>query len=175
MEPDEIHRELLAALVEVRRLYDTGEDTWREALATVWIKLSQALGIEPELRVPLVAMQLEFRERRRKTKSATRRETRSARTPKQPLRAQIPLVFAAAAVTIFKKREKMSILDAVAAVARASGLERKKIKSFRDEINRENVPEDISRAYKEQLAELESWPTEGILKESLPRLRGFVK
>jgi hypothetical protein len=31
------------------------------------------------------------------------------------------------------------------------------------------------RAYNEQLAELESWPTEGILKESLPRLRGFVK
>src|SRR5829696_3806454 len=98
MTPEAIERELLSALTEVRRLYDAGDDTWREALATVWVLLSQAIGIEPELRVPLVAMQLEFRERRRN----------SAGTPK-PLRAQIPMVFAAAAVTILKQREKMAI------------------------------------------------------------------
>src|SRR5215207_10133869 len=106
MTPEAIERELVAALVEVRRLYDADEDTWREALTTTWIKLSQAIALDPELRVPLIAMQLEFRERRRE----------SAGTPK-PLRVQLPMVFAAAVVTVLKQREKMDITSAVAAVA----------------------------------------------------------
>ena len=163
---DEIHRELLAALTEVLRQFEAGEETSREAQATVWFKFSLAIGVDRDLLVPLQVMRTEFAERRRKTGKV--------RSPK-PLTKAEPLVFTAAAVTVISKREKKGLSSASAEVARASGMMQKTIKDYRAEILRWNVPKDIIDRYEKAVAELERWPTDGILKESLPRLRKYVK
>ena len=89
-----------------------------------------------------------------KTMRERRRQNGEAGTP-MPFSRSTILTLAAAAVTVLKERgDCPSIPKAEQAVARATGIERRQIKTHRDTLNRGLTSRDVAQAYKILLAKV---------------------
>jgi hypothetical protein len=143
MTPEQARQKLVDSLKEVRNRWDAGADDWQHSLLSTFCEYSLAIGIDPRLLHPLERMRLEVDQG---ILTARRRQDGKSGTPLPASRA-ISLLVAAAAVTVLKERGS-SISEAERAVARATGIERKDIKSFRDNLARGLFAEPgMARAY----------------------------
>lgn len=170
MDPDEIHRMLLASLAEVRKRHDDGGDDWRAIQLRVWIKFGHAIEIDPELLMPLVKMfweqaNLVFTERRRRADGTVRKA--------KPLQEMLPMAFAAAAVTVLSEKHGGTIAGALKEVSQISKIEKAKLENFRDNINRALASPTAINRYNESLALVRDWPRDE-LTAFLSTMRGFV-
>ena len=88
------------------------------------------------------------------------------RTGRPPNNRSLTLTAAAAAVTVLRSRrdDYPKVGDAEAAVAKASGIQRKAIKNFRDNISRGKVADDIPDLYREMRRRFGAWSNADILK-----------
>ena len=168
---DDPHAKLVQALTVVRKRFDEDADDWQHSLLRTYREYSLAIGIDRRLLHPLQKLLFEvdnliLNERRRKSGKQG--------TP-MPRDKASALTFAAAAVTLMKKRgDYATVEQAERAVAHAAGIERKTIKTFRDNLNRGKAPELATKAYQDILKKMKTWPTQALLKESLPGLGRFV-
>ena len=159
MDPEEAREKLIESLREVHKRFDDGADDWQYGLLRTFRQYSRAIGIERELLDPLEKMLLEAVD---ETFMARRRQGGETGTP-LPLARAAPLTFAAACVTVLKERGQFgSIPEAELAVARISGIERKKLKGFRDNINRGKAPA-AAGGYPQAVADIKQWHTPDIL------------
>jgi hypothetical protein len=61
----------------------------------------------------------------------------------------------------------------VKVVATRSGIDGKRLRNFRDNINRGRTSADVTGSYREHLAKVRKWPTREMLT-ALDAMRGFV-
>ena len=85
-----------------------------------------------------------------------------------PPTQQYTMTVAAAAVTYLRNKRRDSVPDATAEVAKLTGIDEKKIKSFRNNINSGTAPMEAMKAYPAYVAEIETWP-------DLQTLKGLAK
>ena len=168
MDRDEADRLLVASLREVRQAFDNDEDDWRHRLLRTYREYFKAIGLERPLLHPLQRMLNEVDDAILKKRSGrTRKAT--------PLGRSLALTVAAACVTVLYERgDYKPVAKAVQVVAKTSGIDRKIIKEFRDNLNRGRAPTVATNSYKEMLAAVRDWPTDGMLRESLVGLGKFV-
>lgn len=153
-------RALNAELKRLRQRFDADEDDWRYDLLRVYRGFSKAIGIEVQLLHPLETMVLEETTR---IENSRRRKEGKRGTP-MPFLRKAPLMMAAAAITVLRERgEPRSITGAVVRVAAASGIPRKEIVAFRQELNRDGYGTDVRREYQKLLAKIRGWPTDDLM------------
>jgi hypothetical protein len=152
---------LRASLTEVRGRFDAGADDWRHSLLRTFREYCKAIGIERELIDPIQRMLFEtdeaiFRGRRK----AAGRQVNATST----LRDVVPLTVAAAAVTVLKPLYP-TVRDAAKAVGTASGIDWRKVNSFRDELGkRGKTSKTTKKGYHECVVTLKTWPADEILQ-----------
>lgn len=170
MNEEEARASLVAALREVRKAFDDGADDWQYRLLRTFREYIRAIDVEAHLLDPLERMLLENTEA---TFKARRQAAGKTGTP-MPINRKVALSTAAAAVTVLKERgECGSVSDAEKLVARWSGISAREIKTFRDHLNRGTYGAAVHEGHEKMLAEIRSWPTDG-MKSSLSRLKAFV-
>lgn len=167
MTPEEAREMLIRSLIFVRQQMDKGEDDWRYSLLRVFREYGQALGIDPLLLHPIQRMLFEAYD----FTIIERRGKKEGRRP-MPAGKQTTLLVAAAAVTILKKRGQR-IPDAIKLVARTTGLDRKDIRGFRDDLNRGKFGPDVDVAYRNCIIKISGWPADRML-DGLLGLNAFV-
>ena len=86
------HGRLIEELGKARQLYDNKTTGWETAVLNVFIKYSQAIGIDTKLLVPALVMLGELSDK-------AQRETGSIASNAKPVNESLRLAFAAAAVT----------------------------------------------------------------------------
>jgi hypothetical protein len=165
---DDSRAKLIEALRVVRDRQASGADDWEYSLLRTFVKYLEAIGVDRELRAPLWKMYIA---KRHELEQAKRREEGKPGTP-MPLGKMNAMVVAAAAGTVLHQQGKGKIGDVLAFVARAAGIERKALKSFRDNINRGLSPR-AAESYQQYVTAFKDRPPEEI-KKFLPLLRGFV-
>ena len=168
MSPEEARQVLLASLIKVRRRMDDDADDWRYSLLDVFKKYCLAIGIGRPFIDPIIKM---FFEAHKETTRSRRRAEGKAGTP-MPEGRRAALILAAGAVTVLNERQ-VKVPDAVKAVARATGIDCKKIETFRDELHRLKYGSDVDTAYKNAIVKIRSWPPE-IMLDGLGGLGVFV-
>ena len=159
---------LIEALRVVRDRKAAGADDWEFSLLRTFLKYLEAIGVEPALRTPLMKMYLA---KAHEIEQARRRQEGKSGTP-APADKTLPMEFAAAAVTVLKRQGKGNTGEVLTSVARAAGIDRKALKSFRDNINR-GLLDRGSEHYNSYVQHIEVLPPAEIIK-SLATLRGFV-
>ena len=91
-----------------------------------------------------------------------------------PAGRALTLSVAAAVVTVLKERgDCASVDEATKVVARGSGVDRKEIKKFRDNLNCGVYGPEAARGHENHLSEARTWPTVDMLN-SLADLHRFV-
>lgn len=163
---DIAHAKLIEALGVVRDRQAAGADDWEYSLLRTFVKYLEAIGVDRELRAPLWKMYIA---KWHEIEQARRQDGKSG-APPMPLGKMNAMAVAAASVTVLKGQGGVD--KALALVARAAGIERKALKTFRDNINRGLLPRaaDFHRQY---VTQFKDWPPEEV-KKALPLLRGFV-
>jgi hypothetical protein len=170
MTPEEAREKLIEALTEARKRYDAGADDWRHSLLQTFREYSQAIGVERRLLDPLQKMLFEVDDEIYKARRRNEGKTGTI----MPVGRGLPLAIAAACVTVLKERRAhASVAEAEKFVAHITGIERKTIKGFRDNLNRGRLSEEVSGAYRNALATARLWPTSAMPK-ALARLDEFV-
>jgi hypothetical protein len=165
----EAHNKLIASLDEVRKRREAGADDWRYSLLRTFRQYCVAIGIERALIDPVQAMLLEIAET---VVSGRRRPGPGA--PPLPLNEAACLTMAAASVTVLKERGDFdSISAAVQAASKASGLDAKRLNTFRNEISRGKVSDNVSGYYRDHLGQVRTWETKEIIA-ALGAMRSFV-
>lgn len=165
---------LVQKLDQVRSAYDAEADGWEPFLLGTFAEFCREIGVEGRLIDPILSARYD-----RLDVTLRRREEREARAagasigpPRKASRAALALTMAAAAVTVLKERgDCASITDAEREVAKLSGIDRKKIRAFRNSILSSTATPVAIAEYPRHVAELKSWPT----PLELGRLAGFLK
>jgi hypothetical protein len=93
--------------------------------------------------------------------------------PEAPIAEQMALTTCAATVTAISKRTQARIPDALKRVASASGIDRRALGNWRDNINRAVKSDFVLGVYKEYLAELRAMGDEQFESEALKRIAGL--
>ena len=170
MDALDANAKLIEALRVVQDRQASGADDWEFSLLRTFVKYLEEIGVERELLLPIWRMSVT---KWNEIENARRRQEGKSGTP-APADKTLPMEFAAAAVTVLKRQGKGNIGEVLTLVASAAGIDRKALKSFRDNINR-GLLERSSEAYKRHIQQIEAegWlPAE--IMESLATLRGFV-
>lgn len=165
---DDPRAKLIEALRVVRDRQASGADDWEYSLLLTFKKYLEAIGVEPDLRTPLMKMYLA---KAHEIEQARRRQEGKSGTP-MPLDKMNAMAWAAAAVTVLKRQGKGNTGEVLTLVARAAGIDRKALKSFRDNINR-GLLDRGSEHYNSYVQHIEVLPPAEIMK-SFATLRGFV-
>lgn len=172
----EAHVKLTKSLNEVSKDYSKGDDdNWRPELLVCLRVFLHDIKIHGRLVEPLDKLiadernEIELRERRTKGERGNPRlGTETA-----------AMICAAAAVTALKQGEdRLTIDKALDAVARASGLDRKRLENFRNNLHRGLLPESCLEIYKNQIARQRKMLQDGSVSEFLqhyPNLGGLVR
>jgi hypothetical protein len=167
---EEARAKLIEQLGIVLEQFDKGDDDWQPSLLHTFFKYSEAIGVERKLLVPILKMYIDGREQVLK---ARRRED-GVSSKFVPHNRALALTAAAACVTVLKNRGDMaSIGKAIEAVSKASGLEQKEIKKFRDGLHRATYSDEVLRSYEDMIKEVGGWATPDMLK-SISVLSKFV-
>jgi hypothetical protein len=167
---DDARGKLIRALAEVHKHWESSADDWRYRLLHTIREYCRAIGIQRELIEPVQALLFETAE------SAVNERRRQAgeRTPHLPLNEASCLAMAAAVITELRERgESDNISAAVQTVARRSGIDRKRLKNLRDNINRGVASAEVVGSYQAILAKVQTWTTAEMLG-ALDAMRGFV-
>jgi len=157
------YAKLIEALRFVRERQASGADDWEYSLLRTFTKYLQAIGVDRDLIAPVWTMYIAKID---EIEKARRRKEGKPGTP-MPVGRENALAFASAAVTVLKKQGSGKIGDVLTSVARASKIERKAIKNFRDNINRGLLSPRASQYYKEYVRALKTLPPE-VIMELLP-------
>jgi hypothetical protein len=153
---------LAASLTEVRKRFDNGAVDWEYSLLRTLRFYLLDIGIEPELVHPLMRMELD---KVTHIRNEARKNEGKGGQPLAPLGKHLAFAMAAAAVTVLKERHECdSVADAASKVARKSGLDKKQIQKFRDNVNSALHPPDTMKAYKQYLERLRNYPSPDMLK-----------
>lgn len=167
------HASLLAALEEVRRRFEAGSDDWQYGLLRTFREYLREIGVDRRLIDPVQVMLMQNADATLLQRS--RDEGQIGK--KKPSKDVLPLAYAAAAVSILKDRHDFSLSEALAAVARASGFQKTKIRTFRDNISRggDRIPKDAPGAYRAAYNEMRdgSYQRDDVLA-AVSRLAKFV-
>ena len=164
MSDDLALRHLLDRLMVVRKRFDAKEDNWRLLLLIAFREFVRTFA-DRKLTDPIQVMVFDV------AHDLTRSRQPVGRPPDNTA-----LVFtaAAAAVSALFKREGYETMDqAIRAVARKSGLDVRRVKNYRDNINREKVAADVPALYKAWLSQFEDWASDEILN-GVTDLKAFV-
>jgi hypothetical protein len=163
------HAKLTQELSKVREKFDAGADDWRHALLLVYVKYCRAVGIDRRLIEPILKMMLETDDAILRARRRDKGDTKKS----MPLDYASALTLTAAAVTFMKERGS-TVPEAERAVASASGIDRKVIKGFRDNLNRGKAPRVATQSYEAALAAMSGLADADMLKERLKGLSRFV-
>ncbi|TLX14454.1 hypothetical protein [Rhizobium sp. MHM7A] len=123
---------LREALETIRKRFDSGADDWQYGALIAFRHYLQATGFERRLIDPIEAMVLANVDA---TLLARRRADGVTGTPKGS-GEKFALAYAAAAVTTLKIKHGMNLPEALAAVAKVSGIDNGTIRKFRDNLSR---------------------------------------
>lgn len=157
------HARLIEELGKARNLYHDKTPGWRTAPLNIFIKYCREIGIDTSLLVsPMVVLG--------ELSDQAQREVGSLALNAMHVNASMRLAFAAAAVTSLEKRRAHNLDGALAAVAHASGLDKKKIRGFRNNISSGKYSQDVRDFYHKTIFELQGWPVADLMK-SLSHLR----
>jgi hypothetical protein len=168
---------LLVSLEEIRAKYDANTENWRYLLLCAFRDFLKESGVDVQLIDPVQKMIFEaadtaHRQRRKGKKGAPMRKEKLSL-----------LSAAAAAATALNDRGHFESIEvAIKAVAKAGGLDWKKLRQFRDNLHR-FTNEENSKGYNTIVAQMKNWQTADIL-EAIERIGcryavdssgGFVK
>jgi hypothetical protein len=170
--PDDAHAKLklIEELRVVRDRQIAGADDWQYSLLHTFEKYIEAIGVEPNLRTPLMKMLLT---KQHEIAEARRRAEGKSGAPPMPLAKMNAMAWAAAAVTALKRQGKGSTAEVLTLVARTAGIDRKALKTFRDNINRGlGRGSEHYNSYVQHIEVLDLRPAE--ILQTLATLHGFV-
>ena len=164
-----VYVKLVEELTKVKAQRDGGDDDWEWSFLRVMWKYLEALQVPKELIAPAHAMLLA---KTSEVERGRRRRAGDHRTLK-PSSETVPMAAAAALVTALAKHVDMP--RALQVVSRKSGIDRKKLKNFRDNCHRARLSPETLKGYNNTLAtiEREHWSVKDITEASA-RFRGFV-
>ena len=120
---------LIHSLETVRKQLEDGADDWRYSLLTVFREYLRALGVERRLIDPVEKFRLETGDRIRHARGGQEEAPRNTSPG-------IAMAYAAAAVTALRQWHDWKLPDAIASVARTSGIDKGDLKNFRDNLSR---------------------------------------
>jgi hypothetical protein len=159
------HAKLIEELTKVKEKRDRGDDDWESALLGAMWKYLLSLRTPRELIAPTYAM---FQAKN----SEIERARRPRRGRPSKLYKAVAMATASAYVTALAKH--VDLQRALDVVSRKSGIDRKKLKNFRDNCHRAVVPLEVVDSYNDLLAtiERERWSVKDITEAST-RVRGI--
>ena len=170
MEAKEAREKLIAALTEVRHQWKAGADDWQYRLLRTFVQYALAIGVERRLVDPAQKMLIDVSD---EVLKARRRKDGKAGTPMSAGKAMAHSS-AAAVATVLKERGVCDTIEqAVRVAANGAKLNRKEVKTFRDNCNRHAYTDDIVRGYEAMLAHYRKLPTADLVKQI--DLSGFVR
>jgi hypothetical protein len=153
---------LVEELTKVKAQRDRGDDDWEYSfLRVMWLYL-EAIQVPQGLTAPVQAMLLAKASEIEKGRRRRKGDRRTLKTSGEIL----PMASAAALVTALAKHVDMS--HALQVVSRKSGIDRKKLKNFRENCLRAAQSPETLKAYNYVLAVIESeqWSVERIAEAS---------
>ena len=143
---------LLAALETVRKSFDDDADDWRYSLLRTFREYLRSRGFERRLIDPVEKLLLETGD----AITLQRRRARGEKGTTRPIGSTYALACAAAAVTTLKLRHGWTLSGAIDRVSKASGIEARTLKAFRNSLSRghRHVPVGAIEAHEAALAEM---------------------
>ncbi len=168
MTPEEARKNLIASLAEVRRRFENDAPDWEYALLNTFKKYALAIGVDKELVQSIQALLHVYYDRLKVEQGEKRKNEKS-------VNLSLAWGYASAAVTALLETGAFpTIPKAERQVSQLSGIDSKKLHTFRLNILRRKAPKDAVTVYEEALAKFRTGDGNDILA-TVVNLRPFVK